>query len=457
MSAASVLRHLSFDSHAYDLGIFTNALWNIAHGHGFFSSVKDGISLLSDHQSPLLALFAPIFRIFPDPVVLLVFQGVGLAAGAFPLYRLARQYEAGEWSAALPLFYWAWLPLRNANAFDFHPEVFMLPLFLAAIAGLQSPRGRSRVLGAIAFMLALGAKESAGPVAFGIGLSWLLGAGPSQTRDWTRKLGAVAAMLGLAVFVFDIKVVPAQVLSASRYAYEGLYEQYGGGLTGILLAPVRMPALFFSQLFGHERLKFLFWTLAPLGFLPLLNWRALPAALPGYLMLFLSAGSHRVNLQYHYAIEPGVGLFWALPGACAVLRRWQPRAPRRKIWATALVIFIAACTFGRGEMTRIRREWPDAYDRWRVSKFIPCVDPDLSLAVTDAELPHLATRAWVHLPNSRVDGSGKPVSCVVLDREHFDVSAYQRVYACGGLEVYAWGGAHCMRCDPGCGPDALSR
>jgi uncharacterized membrane protein len=94
----------------------------------------------------------------------------------------------------------------------------------------------------------------------------------------------------------------------------------------LLLAPFTQPGYFFSQLVNAARLNFLFWTLAPLAFLPLANWRAALAALPAYLMLFLSEGDQRVRIVFHYGIEPASALFWALPfglAACAQRFGWR--------------------------------------------------------------------------------------------------------------------------------------
>ena len=285
----SLAKHAALDSHAFDLGIFTNAIWNLTHGNGYISSVKGGIPLLADHQSPLFWALAPLFALSPHPETLLIAQAAGLAVGAVPLYFLGRQYldppRDRAWLAALPLLYWAYLPLRNANAFDFHPEVFMLPLFLAAIAGLQSVSGARRALGGLALLCALAAKESAGPVAAGIGLAWSLGAGPERSRRFTRPLGGMVAAAGVSLFIVDLKLVAARY-AAGHYAYGGLYEQYGASPSEWLLAPFRKPGLLVSQLFDRDRRNFLFWTLAPLGFVPLAGWPAWLAALPGYLMLF---------------------------------------------------------------------------------------------------------------------------------------------------------------------------
>src|SRR6267143_28788 len=159
----SLLRHRAFETHGFDLGIFTNAIWNLTHGNGYVSSVKGGINLFSDHQSPLFWVLAPLFWMIPRPETLLFAQAFGLAAGGPALFYLARSRLGREhWApAALPWLYWPYLPLRNANAFDFHPEVFMLPLFLWAFAGFASERRWARGLGFLALVAALGAKESA--------------------------------------------------------------------------------------------------------------------------------------------------------------------------------------------------------------------------------------------------------------------------------------------------------
>src|SRR6267143_1379665 len=286
--SVSLLRHWAFESHGYDLGLFTNAIWNLTQGNGYVSSVKGGINLFSDHQSPLFWALAPLFWVIPRPETLLFAQAFGLAAGGAALFYLARaQLGREHWApAALPWLYWSYLPLRNANAFDFHPEVFMLPLFLWAFAGFASERRWARGLGFLALVAALGAKESAAVVAFGIGVAWALSSGAGSRRDRWSAVALAAA--GAALFFFDVKVVPR--FFSGDYAYMGLYQRFGDGIGDVLLAPFTQPVYFFSQLFNQERLNFLFWTLAPLGFLPLFHWRGAVAALPPYLMLFLTEG-----------------------------------------------------------------------------------------------------------------------------------------------------------------------
>ena len=458
--AVALYRHRAFQSHGFDLGIFTNTIWNLVHGNGYVSSVKGGINLFADHQSPLFWLLAPLFWLAPRPETLLLAQAAGLAAGGPALYYLGRAlFGPTHWApAALPWLYWSYLPLRNANAFDFHPEVFMLPLFLWAFAGFLSGKRWAQGLGVLALLGALAAKESAAVVAVGVGIAWtLLGLTNARRNPWP---GAALVVIGIALFAFNLKVVPQ--LFGGDYAYMGHYERFGGGLLNVLLAPVTQPVLFFSQLADYERLQFLFWTLAPLGFLPLFEWRAAVAALPPYLMLFLTEGDQRVRIAFHYGIEPASALFLALPfGLAAFVRRFGWRSAG--LW----MLFWGLAAFGPSELSRRSTYAAVPEADWLETEALPCLDPQVSMAASDVLIPHLATRAWISYPGElQQRPSNTPVSCVVTDLRvgnwplgktgleellsQLPSQGYREVFRCRGFSVYALAGSHCLRCRPAC-------
>jgi hypothetical protein len=456
----ALLRHWSLESHGFDLGIFTNAIWNLTHGNGYVSSVKGGINLFSDHQSPLFWALAPLFWLIPRPETLLFAQAFGLAAGGPALFYLARaRFGREHWApAALPWLYWSYLPLRNANAFDFHPEAFMLPLFLWAFAGFASERRWAKGLGLLALLGALAAKESAAVVAVGIGVAWALSSGAGAWRKGWPGIALAAA--GVALFFFDVKVVPR--LLGGDYAYMNLYARFGDGLGDVLLAPFTQPGYFFSQILNRERLNFLFWTLAPLGFLPLFHWRAALAALPPYLMLFLSEGDQRVRIVFHYGIEPGSALFWALPlGLAAFAGRfgWQ----RAGIW----MLFWAIACLGPSELMRARGYFHTPYTSWLAEQVVPCLNTQAATAASDVLVPQLATRAWISYPYQlRQQPSGDLVRCVITDLKlsnwplgrggvervlaRLPDQGYREAYRCGTFSVYELGVSGCLQCIPSC-------
>ena len=469
-SLASLRRHWALGSGVADLGIFTNAIWNLTHGGGYISSVKGGMNLFADHQSPIFWLLVPFYKLFPHAETLLIAQGIGLALGAVPLYYIGKQYLGRHpWAAALPLLYWSYLPVRTANAFDFHPEVFMLPLFLAALAGLQSTIKTHRAWGLFGLILALGGKESAGLVACGIGAGWLLGAGPELTRNFTRKMGLALIPAGLGVFYFDTRIVPKMM--GVEYAYNDNYKYLGSTLTEIVLSPFSKPRVFWSVVFGITRIRFFIWAAAPLAFIPLLNWRAILAAVPAFAILFLSEGNHRVNPIYHYGIEPAVGLLWAMPGALLFLsrRKWKYALQV----TTALMIFFCLFSYGRSELFRIRANSPTPRQVWIRDKLLPCLTL-LPTAASGSMVPHIADRHWAnHLPRIQMPeegGAKKFVDCVVYDPEinnwplsmdEYNVMmremmalGYKEVYHCGSY-VYQLSSApdrQCLQCTPACNP-----
>lgn len=446
-------RHWAFSSGYADLGIFDSAIWNLTHGNGYVSSVKGGMNLFADHQSPIFWLLAPLYAAIPRAETLLAVQSIGLCSGAVAAWLVARQYLGGNHRLLplVPLLWLAWFPLRNANRFDFHPEVLMLPLFLFAIAGLQSGKWVRVAGGAIAFLLALTAKESAGPVAVGVGLAWILGSAPESVRKRNRGFGIAALMLGGAVFWFDTKVVPHWF--SADYHYVNAYAHFGDSTLDLLLAPILQPGHFLQTVLTPSRLRFFFSTVAPLALVPLLAPRTFLAALPGYAIYFLTEGDHRVNIGYHYCIESGVGVWWALaPGILQAEKLLRHRGQ----WLGVALVLCAAAGYGRSETHYIRFFSPSPHHVWLKQEVFPRLHPEAKLSSTGTFVPHLTQRYWSHhlpvvnLPNR----PGEFVDCILWSQNPevnntplnetnipslqatMKEQGFHEVYSCDGLQVW---------------------
>jgi hypothetical protein len=317
-------------------------------------------------------------------------------------------------------------------------------------------------------------KESAAPVIVGIALAWLLGAAPKDARFYTRVLSIIFIPVSLAIFYFNTNILPAYL--EIPYAYAGVYGEFGTSFKDILLAPIQKPILFLEHIFQKDRLKFLWQTLAPLGLLPLLAPRVIVAAVPGLMMLFLGAGSQRVTTGFHYVIEPAIGFFWALPAGIAFLyavkkgRRYPALQSLRPYLSGRQVAVYLLCAavilYGRSEMHRVRWYSPSAHSKWVKTEVLPCLS-EASLAASDALVPHLSDRHWIHyLPTLEMPGNTM-VSCVIQDQalsnwpmgveeqknleqvlqKNFDIS-----YQCGTVKIYEQKntGSRCLKCAPAC-------
>lgn len=470
---ASIRRHWAFESGVADLGIFTSAIWNLSHGNGYISSVKDGINLFADHQSPIFYLFAPFFWLYPKAETLLLLQGLVISLGAIPLFGIALQYLGkSHWALALfPLLYWFYQPLRNANAFDFHPEITLLPCFLLFIYLAQSVGKKYRYLAIPAFFLALGTKESAGPVMVGLCLMWLAGGAAPESKKSLRIWALPGLFVGLGVFLFNLKVVPT--FFADNYRYMDAYSQLGNSLGEILLSPFTKPKVFlYYALLEKARLKFLFESLSPFAFLPLLAPLQLFVSVPGFLMLFLENDSHRVSTGFHYISEPAVGIFLALIVALGSYKK--PDVPLNKILIIRVWVVLLFCSlamYGRGEIFRIRFNAPTAYQNWLRKEALPAIETTASVSASGAFSPHLSNRFWInYLPRTK-SPSGENLDCVVRDDkvnnwplQNFEVKQVQTAldqdfdleFSCQSFMVYKRKGRaeSCLRRIPKCPDDS---
>ena len=91
-------RYEQLGAYAFDLGIFQQAVWLMAHGETPFVTVR-GMNILGDHFTPILYLLAIPYRFWAHPFWLFLAQTVALAAGVLPLYRMALRHTGKEWAA----------------------------------------------------------------------------------------------------------------------------------------------------------------------------------------------------------------------------------------------------------------------------------------------------------------------------------------------------------------------
>jgi uncharacterized membrane protein len=232
LAAVSIQRFRSFQASSYDLVIFDQAVRSYSRFDLPVSPVKgvhNGFgplfSVLGDHISPVIALWAPLYWVHDSPVMLLLAQAVLLAAAALPLAVIARRELGPRAATPVALAYVISWPVVAAAAFDVHEAAFA-PLATALLLERLSAwrRGRGRwwqvALGAIAVAAV---KEDMGLLLAG------LGAGVALSAVRSRRMVATGAALvvgGLAWTVVATQVlIPAGGGQADYYwRYDALGE-----------------------------------------------------------------------------------------------------------------------------------------------------------------------------------------------------------------------------------------
>lgn len=319
-AALSVLRQRAFATGRFDLGNMVQAVWWTAHGHPLQMTNLHGqqISRLAAHVDPILAVFGPLWWIWPSPDLLLVTQALAVAAGAWPVFLLARKHlESSRAALGFALAYLlypatGWLTLN-----EFHPVAFATPLLLFAFWYLDNDRLLPFALFAVA---AAACKEEIGLVVAGFGLWYAI-------AKRHRVEGATVALLGVAWSAIAIAVVIPHFHTAGESDFYGRYSEVGGSAAGIVKTAFTDPVRILDAAFSTRDLRYLLELVAPLAALCLLAPLALIAAVPELAINLLSATQTQTSIHFHYTaglIPPLV--IAAVLGAKRLRRRAVPVA-----------------------------------------------------------------------------------------------------------------------------------
>lgn len=274
-------RHDVFHS-GFDMAIFSQAIWNTVHGNFLYSSIKGGICLLGDHVSPILALLAPLYAIWPNPSSLLLAQSIALGACLFPIAYLAKHEELdSKLIIALIISYALYLPTRSAGRFDFHPELLADPLLIFAFLFLKQ---KKLLFSSLCLCIALTAKETlCAPIAmFSLYACFF-------ERQW--RFGLMWIIFSVGYFFFAINwILPRYSLDPYFY----LRGNYAAGGSGFNLYHLILQALSFKNLIYLIKL------FLPLGLLPFFAPAQLLLTLPILAQNLLARNENTTSIFFHY-------------------------------------------------------------------------------------------------------------------------------------------------------------
>jgi uncharacterized membrane protein len=331
-SALSVLRQEAFNSGRFDLGNMVQVVWSTAHGDPFRMTDLQGdqISRLGAHTDFMLAAFAPLWWLWPDPSLLLVAQAAVVALGALPVFWLARKH-LGSPRAALgfALAYLLYPPVQWLVLDDFHAVALACPLLLFGFWYLDEDR-----LGAFAVVtsLAMLTKEEIGFAVAGLGIWYALAGG-------RLRAGLAIAAAGTALSLFLILgVMPA--VSGGESDFYRRYGEVGGSPRGIVETLLTDPVHVLEVAFDGRGLGYLVRLLAPVLFVAVAPL-TLVAALPELAINLLSSTATQTSIHFHYtaAITPAL-VAGSVFGAARIARRRPERATPLAV--TAVVLALAA-------------------------------------------------------------------------------------------------------------------
>ncbi|GAA1867174.1 DUF2079 domain-containing protein [Myceligenerans crystallogenes] len=256
----------TFTVKSWDLGIFTQMYQGYASGGVPIVAIKgQDFNLLGDHFHPLLAVFTPVYALFPSALTLLVVQGAcfGIAGGivAWAAHRLIGPVSGTLIGLACGL---SW-GLQYAVDAQFHEIALAVPLLAGSLAAVVTRHWRW-ACGIAAFLPFV--KEDQGLTVAGIGVVLVL------LRQ--RRLGIALTLWGLLWFALAVFVVLPWLNPEEAW-------EYGKYLTGGDDAPDPAPGPPFNLFAPQKALTMTLLAVATAGMmfrspvalvlLPTLAWR----------------------------------------------------------------------------------------------------------------------------------------------------------------------------------------
>ena len=272
-------------------------VWNTSQGRPFEESIE-GKNYLGDHFQPLMALLAIPYRLYPSVYWLLIFQSVCLGLGGIPVFRLARRAFLSPLAGlAFALAYYLYPAVGYINRFDFHFEVVVIPLLLAAWDALVTDRPR---LASLWLGLALFGKEEIGLTVAMTGVVAAISLKRIRFGITWFFIGIAFSLTALLILIPMFRGGPSDTLL--RYGWLGQTP------TQILSRLVLDPGY---VLRGIQRLGWFYMVVqlfGPVAFLNLLQPLFLLMTLPAFAYNLLSGfdAQHTAYYQYVTPIVPGV-------------------------------------------------------------------------------------------------------------------------------------------------------
>lgn len=398
-------RHIQFLTTGWDLSVFDQPIFLASLGQTPFSSLHN-THTLGDHFHPLLLLVGPIlYKIWPDPRMLLWFEvGIAVASAAI-IYALAKsvlgeikgltRFHRLLLSAALSAMYVFSVGFQSMVLDDFHDDVLItLPLALTFLFLYR----RHWLYYWLSIVWILLTKEEFGLLVAALGLFIIV-------KYRFVKIGLTTMVLGVATFFLLIGVIMPKFSSGSSGQYSYLHFSATNRPGMVLKRFASQPSLIVTTLFDHPAKRQTLSTgiisfaglplLAPLYVIPI--WESL-------MIRFIdSTAPLRFSFNNHYNGPLVTLLSVASVYGAGYLLKWRPRlAIPLLLWI--ILITLTQNVLFHGPINSVIKPAFYELQPWQIDAqaLIAQVPKTGSLATQNFLLPHLSQReSYSLLPEVR--------------------------------------------------------
>lgn len=196
-SLLSIIRHNNFQSGGFDLGLYDQTIWKYSQFISPYNTIKDRF-ILGDHLNLTLPLVAPLYYLWDNVRIILIFQAFWISFSTLAIYKLCRHRRFSPiTSFNLSFIYSIFYGIQYAVFFDFHAIVIGVGLIAWFLYFFETGRKKLTIITIILMLLT---QENMGIALLGIGIFYIF-------KKHYRKSSILFIFLGLVWSIISAKIV----------------------------------------------------------------------------------------------------------------------------------------------------------------------------------------------------------------------------------------------------------
>ena len=311
LSIVVVYKVKTFDGSTFDIGIFSQMFHRMSTDLTAITTLERDrvLSHFAVHISPIFYLMLPFYKVFPHVETLEVLQIWVVFSAVIPLRLLLKRLNFSKSINSLIIAWFVLIPvMTTAGGYHLHENCFLVPLIIWLFYFISSEQ-KWKIL--LVTLLLLFVKEDAFIYVVSIGLYFLFQKRfslSSQTKKWIILADFILPVLyfALGLYLLNTYGEGGMVSRFEPYLLEG-----ENGILSVLKNLILHPTYVFSKLLIAKKLGYLFFVLAPLAFLPLVqrNWSNYLLCLPLIVINLLPDWPYQYDIGFQYSYGSQTLLF----------------------------------------------------------------------------------------------------------------------------------------------------
>jgi len=301
----------TFDGSTFDIGIFSQMFHRMSTDLTAITTLERDrfLSHFAVHISPIFYLLLPFYKFLPHVETLEVLQIWVVFSAVIPLRLLLKRLNFSKSINSLIIAWFVLIPvMTTAGGYHLHENCFLVPLIIWLFYFISSEQ-KWKIL--LVTLLLLFVKEDAFIYVVSIGLYFLFQKRfslSSQTKKWIILVDFILPVLyfALGLYLLNTYGEGGMVSRFEPYLLEG-----ENGILSVLKNLILHPTYVFSKLLIARKLGYLFFVLAPLVFLPLVQrtWSNYLLSLPLIVINLLPDWPYQYDIGFQYSYGSQTLLF----------------------------------------------------------------------------------------------------------------------------------------------------